>query len=127
MSDSRSPSPLATGLGCRCPRCGQGKLFQGFFTLDVLPTCSACGLDFKFIDSGDGPAVFAILILGFLMLGGALVLEFSMHPPLWLQIALWTPATLFLAFGLLRPLKATMMAMQYRHKAEEGRLAKDKE
>ena len=116
-------SPLATGLGCRCPRCGQGRLFESFFSLGLLPKCSVCGLDYAFVDSGDGPAVFVIMILGFLMLGGALILEFTLHPPLWVHLAVWTPATLLLAFGLLRPLKALLMAMQYRHKAAEGRLA----
>lgn len=118
-------SPYVAGLACRCPRCGKGSIFEGFFTLNVVPKCTACGLDFKFIDSGDGPAVFAIFILGFLMLGGALILEFTLHPPLWVHVVVWTPVTLFLALGLLRPLKAVLMAMQYRHKAAEGRLAKE--
>ena len=118
-------SPYLAGLTCRCPRCGKGALFDGVLSLTVVPKCSSCGLDFKFIDSGDGPAVFAIFILGFVMLGAALILEFTLHPPLWLHVVIWTPVTLLLALGLLRPLKAVLMAMQYRHKAAEGRLAKD--
>ncbi len=118
-------SPYYTGIACLCPRCGKGRLFDGPLTLTVLDKCSVCGLDYKFVDSGDGPAVFAIFILGFLMFGSALLFEFAFHPPLWLHVVIWTPVTLFLAFGLLRPLKALLMALQYRHKAAEGRLAKD--
>lgn len=115
-------APLAAGLSCRCPRCGKGALYAAATSLDVLPRCAACGLDYKFIDSGDGPAVFAILILGLLILGAALIVEFRFSPPWWVHAILWVPATLIVAFGLLRPMKATLIALQYKHKAAEGRL-----
>jgi uncharacterized protein (DUF983 family) len=124
MSD-RPISAFRAGLGCRCPRCGQGALFEPGLTLTVRERCAHCGLDFKFVDTGDGPAVFAIMILGFVVLGAALIVEFKLHPPLWLHALIWAPITLLLAFGLLRPMKATLVALQYKHKAEQGRLAKD--
>ncbi len=55
-------SPVRAGLGCRCPRSGRGRLFQGYLT--VAETCGSCGLDLRQADSGDGPAVFIIFILG---------------------------------------------------------------
>jgi uncharacterized protein (DUF983 family) len=126
MTDEAAPiSALRAGLACRCPRCGKGALYDGAFTLTLRPACDACGLSYAFIDSGDGPAVFAIMILGFVVLGSALILEFKFSPPLWVHVVLWPPVTLFLALGLLRPMKALLIALQYRHKAEEGRLAKD--
>lgn len=115
-----------SGLTGRCPRCGRGPLFHGALSLDVRETCPSCGLEYRFVDSGDGPAVFAIFILGFLILGLALVVEFSFHPPLWVHVVLWTPVTLAVALGLLRPLKGLLIALQFKHKAEEGRLAKDR-
>lgn len=118
-------SPLRAGLACRCPRCGQGALFEPGLTLTLREKCAHCGLDLKFADAGDGPAVFAILVLGFVVLGAALIVEFSLHPPLWVHILIWPPVTLLFAFGLLRPMKAVLVALQYAHKAEEGRLAND--
>lgn len=115
-------SAVSAGLRCRCPQCGEGRLFKGLWSLDLKPQCDRCGLDYGFADSGDGPAVFAIIILGFLMLGGALIVEFAFHPPVWLLLAIWSPLTLIIALGLLRPLKSLLIALQYRHKAEEGRL-----
>lgn len=115
-------SPVAAGLTCRCPRCGVGKLFAERLDLTVNQRCSACGLELGFVDPGDGPAVFAIMILGFLILGAALVVEFKLNPPLWLHVVLWTPVTLIVALGLLRPLKGVLVALQYHHKAEQGRL-----
>lgn len=120
--DEPAVSPYVAGLTCRCPRCGKGAIFNGLLSLSVLDRCANCGLDLKFIDPGDGPAVFVIMILGFLILGGALIVEFKFNPPIWVHVALWLPATLVLAFGLLRPLKGILIALQYHHKAEQGRL-----
>lgn len=116
-TDSRA---LVTGLKGRCPRCGKGALFRSGLVL--RERCEACGLNYGFADSGDGPAVFAIFILGFLILGGALIVEFRIGPPVWVHVLLWGILTPLLAFFLLRLLKATLIALQYKHKAEEGRL-----
>ncbi|WP_341987535.1 DUF983 domain-containing protein [Azorhizobium sp. AG788] len=113
-------SPFAAGLACRCPRCGKGKLFKGF--LGMPPKCEVCGLDYGFIDAGDGPAVFVILIGGALIVGLALWVEVKFEPPLWLHALLWIPGILIVTLGLLRPFKGILVALQYRNKAAEGRL-----
>jgi uncharacterized protein (DUF983 family) len=116
-------NPVTAGLSGACPRCGQGKLFDGF--LSVKGSCSTCGLDYSFADSGDGPAVFVIMIVGFIVVGLVLFVELSFQPPIWVHLILWLPLTVVLAGGILRPLKGLMIAVQYRHKAEEGRLDTD--
>jgi uncharacterized protein (DUF983 family) len=113
--------PTATGMRGRCPRCGEGRLFSGF--LGVQPRCQVCGLDYAFVDSGDGPAVFIIMIVGFIVVGLALFVEFTIAPPFWVHALLWVPLVLALSIGLLRPLKGFLIAQQYKHKAEEGRIA----
>ena len=113
-------SQIVAGVTCRCPRCGKGKLFQGFLTL--LPACEACGLDYAFIDAGDGPAVFVILLAGFIVVGCALVVEFKYAPPFWLHAVLWLPLILLTTLLPLRSMKGLLIAMQYRHRAAEGRL-----
>jgi uncharacterized protein (DUF983 family) len=112
--------PSATGMRGRCPRCGEGRLWNGFLSLQ--PRCQACGLDFSFADSGDGPAVFVIMIVGFIVVGLALFVEFTFGPPFWVHVLLWVPLVLALSIGLLRPLKGFMIAQQYRYRAEEGRV-----
>ena len=107
-------SPFSAGLRCRCPRCGQGKLYNGILT--VAPVCASCGLDLKKEDSGDGPAVFVIMILGGVVVGLAILTEVAFHPPEWLHMVLWPPVILAGALGLLRPFKATLIALQYRHR-----------
>src|SRR5262245_32743457 len=87
MSCGRYPatSPLTTGLACRCPRCGRGPLYKGYLT--IAERCAVCGLDLGKADSGDGPAVFLIFILGAVAVGLAFVLQFVLVLPEWLT---WT-------------------------------------
>lgn len=119
MSQQTHPPLLAAVLLSRCPNCGRGRLFSGFLT--PAPRCEACGLDYDFIDSGDGPAVFIVLIVGFLTVMGALVTEIAFRPPYWLHALIWAPVAIGLSLVLLRPAKALLIALQYRHKAEEAR------
>ena len=109
-------SPFRAGVLCRCPRCGEGRVFRGFLT--VAETCDVCGLSISRHDAGDGPAVFVILILGFLVVGLAILVEATMKPPLWVHAVVWPPFILIGAIAMLRPLKATLLALQYRHRPE---------
>ena len=116
------PSPYATGMKNRCPRCGEGKLFKGF--VDLAPSCEACGLDYGFADSGDGPAILVMLVAGFIVVGSALVVEVKYEPPMWVHLAIFLPLTLIVCLGMLRPLKGVLLALQYRNKAGLGQLEK---
>ena len=117
---STPPNPILAGLAGRCPRCGKGKMFSGF--LRLKPACEVCGLDYSFVDAGDGPAVFVILIAGFIVVGAALVVETLYQPPFWLHAAMWLPLILITTLAPLRALKGVLIALQYHHKAAEGRL-----
>jgi uncharacterized protein (DUF983 family) len=112
------PSPFRAGLACRCPRCGRGRLYGGFLAL--RDRCETCGLDYAQADTGDGPAVFIIFIVGAVVVFAAIMVEISIMPPYWVHAALWPPLILALSLGLLRPAKALMIALQYRHQASEG-------
>ena len=88
--------------------------------LNVRASCSACGASFKDADPGDGPAVFVILLLGALVVGGAILLEVAATPPLWVHMVLWPPAILALALGMLRPIKGLLIAQQFATGAREA-------
>ncbi len=108
-------SPFRTGITCKCPACGKGKLFKGF--LDVEEACSVCDQDLRAVDSGDGPAVFVIFIVGFVVVALAFWTEATFSPPYWLQLVIWLPTILIGSIGLLRPVKALLIALQFKHKA----------
>ncbi len=121
MIEPASPTelPIGRGLRGRCPRCGEGRLFQGFLTL--RPACEHCGLDYNFADAGDGPAVFVILFAGAVVVFAALMTEIVYQPPYWLHAVLWLPLILIATLAPLRPIKGLLIALQYHHKAAEGR------
>jgi len=113
-----SPSSLQAGLQCRCPRCGEGKLFAGF--LRLAKRCDRCDLDFSFADPADGPAFFVMTGVGIVVIAvwGWAVIAWS--PPLWVQFATVFPALMVGCLGTLRPVKAWLVAEQFIHKASEG-------
>ncbi len=119
-SPNAEPNPILAGIAGRCPRCGKGKMFSGFIGLKAC--CEACGLDYAFIDAGDGPAVFVILFAGFVVVGAALAVEVVYAPPLWVHAVLWLPLILLTTLLPLRAIKGVLIALQYHHKAAEGRL-----
>lgn len=115
--------PVSAGLKGRCPRCGEGKLFNGF--LSVGDNCANCRLDYSYADAGDGPAVFVILIIGFVVVGLALWMEVTVNPPLWVHFLLWIPLTIVLGLVSLRLIKGVLLTLQYSNKAVEGRLDRE--
>lgn len=107
----RLPSPFAAGIRSRCPRCGEGHLFAGY--LKPVSSCESCGADLSFAARTEGPAVFIILIVGIVVIGAAAAVEGLFHPPPFVHLLLWLPATIVLSLLLLRPFKATLIALQY--------------
>jgi uncharacterized protein (DUF983 family) len=112
-----TPSVLKAALRCRCPRCGEGRLFRNI--LEVRARCERCDLDLAQSDSGDGAAALVILVLGAIIVGLAFWTEFRFAPPLWVHAILWPLITIPLAIAMIRPTKAALIAMQYRHRATE--------
>lgn len=115
------PSPLLVALRGLCPRCGARTLFQSL--TGFAPKCRACGLDLSAFNVGDGPAAFLILIVGALIVGLAIAVELSFSPPWWVHALLWLPLTTLAVVVMLRLSKALLLALEYRHRASEGRIA----
>ncbi|WBH17806.1 DUF983 domain-containing protein [Sphingomonas radiodurans] len=113
------PPPLACGLKGLCPRCGAPTLFASW--IRYAERCSACGLDFSSFNVGDGPAAFLTLILGTIIVIGAIALELTLSPPLWLHMLIWTPVSFVGVVASLRIAKGWLLALEYRNQAEEGR------
>ena len=108
MTDAPAANPFIAGLKGRCPVCGKGALWTGFLT--IAPKCASCGWPLAESDTGEGPAVFVILIVGFIVVFAALLVEVAVHPPIWLHLVLWLPLATVLSIGMLRPAKGLMLA-----------------
>jgi uncharacterized protein (DUF983 family) len=113
---------MQTGIRGRCPRCGQGHLFNGFLTLNTK--CEACGLDYSFADPADGPAFFVICFacVPSVLLG--VWLEVQFQPAWWVHLLVTLPFMFLTCIPPLRPLKGWLVASQYFYKAEEGKLVR---
>ena len=100
---------MARGLACRCPACGQTKLFRGY--LKVVPECLDCGAPLGLARADDAPPYFTIFIVGHVVVGGMLVLERADTPPLWVHAVIWLPLTVVMSLGLLRPIKGATVGL----------------
>ncbi|HEV2818753.1 MAG TPA: DUF983 domain-containing protein [Allosphingosinicella sp.] len=116
----KEPSPVQAALRGLCPRCGNRTLFAGLASF--APRCRGCGLDFAGFNVGDGPAAFLIFIVGGLVVALAILLELGLSPPWWVHVLLWVPLATGLTIGLLRVAKGLLLALEYRHRAREGRI-----
>jgi len=115
-----APSIVQAAAKGLCPRCGKPTLFAGW--VKFADRCSACGLDFTRFNVGDGPAAFLTLILGAIVVTLAIMLELTLHPPLWLHMMIWIPFTLAGVIASLRLAKGALMSAEYRNAAREGRI-----
>ena len=111
---------IADAAAGRCPRCNGTTLFDG--VIGFAPVCRSCGLDFAAFNVGDGPAAFLTLIVGAIVVLGAVSLELAASPPFWVHLLIWPVVTLALVVGGLRVAKALLLASEYRNAAREGRL-----
>ena len=85
-------------------------------------TARPAGSTYAFIDSGDGPAIFIIMLAGAIVVGCALIVEVKYQPPFWLHAVLWLPLILATTLLPLRAMKSLLIALQFHHKAARGRL-----
>ena len=109
----------ALGRGFRrlCPRCGRSKMFAGYLT--PRESCASCGLAFEPLRADDAPAYFTVFLVGHIAIAGTLFSEQLAHPAMWLQVAVWIPATLGMMFGFLPYIKGAVMGAIYSSRAGE--------
>ena len=106
-----APPSCMQGVTCRCPKCGQGSIYEGMLRLRAK--CLACGFDLGAADPGDGPAFLVITLMGFLVTGLAVWVELAYAPSLWWH-SVWLPFTLLGSVYLLRVSKSLLLHYQYR-------------
>jgi uncharacterized protein (DUF983 family) len=102
----------------RCPAAARAAVSR----ISVVTINANVAVDYGFAGTGDGPAVFVILIGGFIVVFAALMTEVVYQPPYWVHAAFWLPLILIVTLVPLRLVKGLLIALQYHHKAAEGRL-----
>ena len=102
---------MRRGFMCRCPRCGEGKLFRAFLKVD--DHCATCGLDYTPHRADDLPAYLVIIIVGHIVVPVVLWVETHYSPPIWLQMATYLPITFLSSLLLLQPVKGAVVGFQW--------------
>lgn len=102
---------MARGLRCRCPNCGEGKIFRAF--LKVADNCSACGENLSHHRADDLPAYLVIVVVGHIVVPIVLWIETNYAPSMPLQLAFYLPFTLIASLLLLQPVKGAVVGLQW--------------
>ena len=92
-------------------------MFDGVLT--VKDRCPVCGLNLAEADTGDGAAAFIILFESAILVGLAFWVEFRFNPPLWVHAVLWPALAIPGTIAMMRPLKAFLVAQQFRNRPDE--------
>lgn len=99
------------GFRGKCPKCGEGKLFSSF--LKIAPACEHCGEEFHHHRADDLPAYLVVVIVGHIMVGAVMGFTEVTTLSTWQILAIWGPATVLMAVGLLRPVKGAVVGLQW--------------
>lgn len=111
----REPRPLlqavGKGLRCRCPRCGQGKLFRAY--LKVNDRCPVCGEELHHHRADDLPPYISIVILGHILVGLMLHMEMNMSVQPYVYLLIMVPLAVFLPLIMLPSIKGAVVSLQW--------------
>jgi uncharacterized protein (DUF983 family) len=126
---SSEARPLARSLGrgliCRCPACGEGRLFERF--LKVTPRCERCGEEFSPQRADDMPPYLVIFIVGHIVVGLLVAAEKWADWPMWLHMTIWPLLTIVLSLLLLQPMKGAVVGQQWALRMHGFADAKDRQ
>tara|TARA_R110002167_G_scaffold176884_1_gene376569 strand:+ start:143 stop:574 length:432 start_codon:yes stop_codon:yes gene_type:complete len=110
--DERRVLPaILRGAQYLCPSCGERNLFRAF--LKIADTCGNCGAELHHHRADDAPPYFTIMIVGHIIVPGALMLERWQQPETWVHWLIWIPLTLALIFMLLPRVKGALVGLQW--------------
>ena len=99
------------GALCRCPHCGQGKMFRAY--LKVADQCDACGEQLNLHRADDFPPYIAITIVGHILVVAMLHMEMSYHvnPVVYLYTML--PLAVIMPLAILPSVKGSIVGLQW--------------
>jgi len=102
---------MKRGFFCRCPNCGEGKMFRAF--LKTTDHCACCGQEFSGHRADDLPAYLVIVVVGHIVVPIVLWIETNYSPAIPLQLAIYLPITLISSLLLLQPIKGAVVGLQW--------------
>ena len=111
ISDRMLWRSIGRGFLCRCPKCGTGKLFDGY--LKSVDHCAVCHEEFTHHRADDLPPYLTVFVVGHLVIALFMAAEQMADLSLIAHLAIWIPITLVLCLALLRPFKGATIGLQW--------------
>jgi uncharacterized protein (DUF983 family) len=100
------------GFKCRCPACGEGKLYRAY--LKVIDACEVCHTDLTPQRADDAPAYMTIFVVGHIIVSGVLATEFvGPDLPFWVPAAIWSAIAALASLWLLPRVKGALVGLQW--------------
>ncbi|GHA12508.1 hypothetical protein GCM10007989_03710 [Devosia pacifica] len=102
---------MIRGAVCKCPNCGEGKLFRSY--LKVTETCSACGEALHHHRADDLPPYVAIFIVGHLLVAIILHMEMTWRIDPLTYLYTMLPLAIVLPLAMLPSIKGSIVGLQW--------------
>ena len=102
---------LLNGARCRCPKCGEGRIFRAY--LKVNDQCPACGEELHYHKADDLPPYISIIIFGHILVGALLHMEMTMTVQPYVYMMTLAPLAVILPLVMLPSIKGAVVALQW--------------
>jgi uncharacterized protein (DUF983 family) len=102
---------IKRGLLCRCPNCGEGKLFRAF--LKPVDHCAVCSEDYTHQRADDLPAYLVIIVVGHVLMTGYMLTDMVWRVSPWVHMAIWVPLAVIAALATIQPIKGGVIGLQW--------------
>ncbi|WP_297104837.1 DUF983 domain-containing protein [uncultured Devosia sp.] len=116
--DERSvPQAMWRGAMCRCPHCGQGKMFRAY--LKTADQCDVCGEELSHHRADDFPPYIAITIVGHIIIFLMLHLDMTYHVQPITYVVTMIPLAIVLPLAMLPSIKGAIVGLQWANRMYE--------
>ncbi|MDZ7822681.1 MAG: DUF983 domain-containing protein [Ahrensia sp.] len=121
---------MKNGLRCKCPKCGQGRLFSNF--AKSVDLCGNCGEEIFHHRADDLPAYLNLFVVGHIVVGLYLLADRVSTLSAWTEVFLWTFVAVIMTVILLQPIKGFVIGLQWANRmhgfggaGEDGTMDRD--
>jgi uncharacterized protein (DUF983 family) len=99
------------GTLCKCPHCGQGKMFRAY--LKVVDQCDSCGEELNLHRADDFPPYIAITIVGHILVLAMLHIEMVWHVNPVTYLYTMVPLAVIMPLAMLPSIKGSIVGLQW--------------
>lgn len=116
--DAKAERPVGRsikrGMLCRCPNCGEGRLFRAF--LKPVDACAVCGEEMFHQRADDLPAYLVIVVVGHVLMTGYMLTDTLLNVSPWVHLAIWVPLAVLAALLTIQPIKGGVIGLQWAYR-----------